>query len=426
MDEEPPTDGTVRLSHQGLPVRSLSATVLTDGGAPDALTSKHDITFGSAEGNDVVLSDPTVSAFHACVSRGSDGLLVRDLGSTNGTSVGTVRFHDAAVVTPPGSVLAMGHTRVRIDDGSVVLVDHGDTKFGAVLGVSPPMRRIFATLRRLAPSDMPSLILGESGTGKERVARAIHDASARANGPWEVVDCGALTPQLFASELFGHVRGSFTGATRDHVGAFARASGGTLFLDEVGDLPPEIQSALLGALERKRVRPVGSKTDVPIDVRVIAATSRDLRKAVNANAFRLDLYYRLAVVLLELPPLRARPEDIPILAEHFLREVDANVPLASILPAEELARLMTHDWPGNARELRNTVLSALTLGTFENGDATEMPSFRQAKRAAVDAFEAQYLRKLLESTSGNVRAAARAANMDRKYLTQLLARHQLK
>jgi DNA-binding NtrC family response regulator len=204
--------------------------------------------------------------------------------------------------------------------------------------------------------------VGESGTGKELFARAVHEHSKRADGPFVVVDCASLTPTLVASELFGHEKGAFTGADRRHQGAFERADGGTIFLDEIGELPEQLQPNLLGVLERRRFRRLGGRDEIEVDVRVVSATNRDLRAEVNAGTFRLDLYYRLAVVRFAVPSLRERPEDIPILIEHFLREAGETAPMGEVVPPAVMAGLQRHHWPGNVRELRNYVEATVAMG----------------------------------------------------------------
>jgi DNA-binding NtrC family response regulator len=312
------------------------------------------------------------------------------------------------------------------------------------------MRRLMSQARRAAQSNVAVLLIGESGTGKELLARALHDASPRAAGPFVTIDCGAVTPTLVASELFGHERGAFTGAIQARSGAFEAADGGTLFLDEIGELAPELQVTLLGALERRRFCRVGGRKEISVDVRVVAATNRDLRSDVNSGVFRLDLYYRLAVVTLEVPPLRERPKDIPLLAEHFAREEGFEGPIAKLIPDETMARLMRHRLPGNVRELRNYVQAAVAMG--EPGDLP-LESHAAAPEAAgepdVDAlrrgwgafvaqpygeartrllreFELDYLKRLLERTHGNVAQAARDAQMARSHLNELLRRHKIR
>jgi DNA-binding NtrC family response regulator len=302
-----------------------------------------------------------------------------------------------------------------------------------------------AQVARAAHSDISVLVTGESGTGKELIARALHDLGPRQGRPFVTVDCGALPPTLIGSELFGHERGAFTGADRAHVGAFEAAHGGTLFLDELGELPPALQATLLGVLERRVVRRLGSRTDTPIDVRVVAATHRDLRAEVNAGTFRLDLYYRLAVVTLHAPPLRERPDDIPLLVEHFLRDAGWDQPVAALISPAAMQALTSLHLAGNVRELRNLVEAAVVMGepalrepapgevaSASPVDAAQAASLRadlalpykDARAGLLDAFERAYLDALLARAGGNVSAAARLGRLTRSHLTELIARHR--
>jgi DNA-binding NtrC family response regulator len=434
-------EGTVPIRSSGVAVRVIRVEVVA---GPDAgksqVASSDTVRIGTAEGNDLVLGDPTVSRFHLELRRTDGRIQVEDLGSTNGTRIGPVLLSRSSAGVDAGSVLEIGGTSLRLLDGEIVTLEDGPAELGEIRGTSPAIRRLMATAQRVAKSEVSVLLLGESGTGKELVARAIHDASARASEPFVTVDCAAIAPTLFASELFGHERGAFTGAERQHIGAFERANGGSVFLDEIGELGPELQSALLGVLERRKLRRVGGRQDLEIDVRLISATHRDLRAQVNAGSFRLDLFYRIAVVLLELPPLRARASDIPLLIEHFLREAGHDEPIERLFPPAELKRLVEHSWPGNVRELRNVVLGTLALGEAPAlgppvqaqterhpapGSLLEL-AFRDAKRKVVDEFELAYVRALLERSGGNIRQAARDARMDRSYLMELVKRHRLK
>jgi transcriptional regulator with GAF, ATPase, and Fis domain len=328
---------------------------------------------------------------------------------------------------------------VRVTDDALIAPEPTPDRFGGLVGTSLALRRLITRAHKVSRADVPVLLFGESGTGKEVIARAIHDESPRASEAFVTVDCAALSPTLFSSELFGHERGAFTGAERQHTGAFERADGGTVFLDEIGELTPELQAALLGVLERGKVRRLGGQKDVDVDVRVVCATHRDLREAVNSTAFRLDLFYRIAVVLLEVPPLRERAADIPALVSHFVKEAGGG-DVDALFPKEAMDRLQAHRWPGNVRELRNVVLGALALGETKQvlegaqaslglADVAEQLgdlSFREAKQRMVDAFERHYLTRLLERAEGNVRQAARDARMDRSYLMELIRRHGLK
>jgi two-component system, NtrC family, response regulator GlrR len=301
---------------------------------------------------------------------------------------------------------------------------------------------VIGQLERVAATDATVLLLGETGTGKELAAESIHRESSRANGPFIIVDCGAIPSELLESELFGHERGAFTGALRSREGAFSAAAGGTIFLDEIGELPRDLQPKLLRALSRRAVKPVGGEAYVDVDVRVIAATNRDLRQEVNVDRFRGDLYYRLAVVEVRLPPLRDRLDDLPILVETMLRESRATpIETSRLLAAPFLAQLREHRWPGNVRELRNAIDRALALGPWEpepSAKTTEPPGglsgppidlsrpFKEARDDWTATFERAYLAALLVEHGGNIRAAARAAGIDRVHLYRLLARHGLR
>jgi DNA-binding NtrC family response regulator len=392
------------------------------------------ISVGTAKDNGLVVGDFTVSRYHLEASPHPGGVLVTDLGSTNGTYVGAVRIERAIV--PPGTAITLGGTTIRFDDAvKRTFASASDVQQHAgMIARSPQLLKLFADIERVASTQTSVLIVGESGTGKERVAEALHAGSGRTGEPLVTIDCGALSSALLASELFGHERGAFTSADRVHVGAFERARGGTVFLDEIGELPAADQSALLGVLERRRFRRVGGSAEIDLDARVIAATNRDLRAEVNNGRFRHDLYHRLAVVVLRLPPLRERRDDILPLVEHFARELGAGGPLESVFGPETLARWQRHPWPGNVRELRNAVEAALVVGPGSFGDepiagaSTDGPllPYKDARAALVREFERDYLTRLLAEAKGNVSQAARAAKMDRSHLIDLLHRHGLK
>ncbi|AKF03756.1 Response regulator of zinc sigma-54-dependent two-component system [Sandaracinus amylolyticus] len=431
---------TVPLLSYGLPVQTLSITVTAGPLAGRSVVSERDVlTIGSASGNDLVLEDPTVSRFHLELRSSGGRIEIVDLGSTNGTRVGPVLLRQSRAEIAAGTTITLGGTQLRVEDGAWI-VDDDAPPIAGLYGRSEPLRRLAATIASLAPTNVSVYVRGESGTGKELVARAIHDSGPRREQPFVTVDCGAISPTLFASELFGHERGAFTGADRRHVGAFERANGGTVFLDEVAELSPELQASLLGALERRRIRRVGGTQDIPIDLRVVCATHRDLRAEVNANRFRLDLFYRLAIVRVLVPPLRERASDVPTLIAHFLEEAGYEGPIDALFPPASIDELKRRPWPGNVRELRNTVLATLALGRPPPDDdddappsapgATAIPDallrrpYKEARREVVDAFERRYLEALLERTE-SVRAAAREASMDRSYLIELLRRHGL-
>jgi DNA-binding NtrC family response regulator len=396
---------------------------------------------GTARDNALVVGDFTVSRYHLEVAAHPGGILVTDLGSTNGTYIGNVRIERAIV--PPGTLVTLGGTTIRFDDAvrRTVPATTETHNLAGMIARSPAMLRLFADIERVAATPSSVLIVGESGTGKERVAEALHARSGRTREPLITIDCGALSSNLIASELFGHEKGAFTGADRVHPGAFERAKNGTVFLDEIGELPAADQSSLLGVLERRRFRRVGGTSEIEIGARVIAATNRDLRAEVNTGRFRHDLYHRLAVVVLRLPPLRDRREDILPLVEHFARELGADGPIQTVFPTDTLARWQRHPWPGNIRELRNAVEAALVVGPTahaepllpaprdddgESSDTGPLLPYKDARAAVVRKFERGYLVRLMAQAGGNVSAAARVAKMDRSHLIDLLHRHGLK
>ena len=432
----------LQADRQYLPVQTLRVDVeegLDKGQSHVALADAFSI--GTSEGNDLVLSDPTVSRYHVDLTRGAQGIVVIDRGSTNGTFAGSTRIERGLVA--PGTRLRLGRSLLRVTDAEATTVDlHAGEVLADLHGRSAVMRRLMAQIERCAQTDVSVLIAGESGTGKELIARALHSVGPRAAGPFVVVDCGALAPHLVASELFGHERGAFTGAEQRHPGAFERAHGGTLFLDEVGELPAELQSVLLGALERRRFRRVGGRQEIEVDVHVVSATNRDLRAEVNANTFRLDLYYRLAVVGLSVPPLRERPEDLGLLIAHFLREAGYDGDANALFSPTKMQELSRYRWPGNVRELRNVVEATLAIGEAPlpgavaqetasgsaGGDVEHLLHlpYKQARQEILADFELRYVHNLLDSTGGNVSEAARVARMDRSYLSGLVKRLGLK
>jgi two-component system response regulator GlrR len=396
------------------------------------------ITLGSAPGAGVRIADREVSRLHAELEPTDRGTWVRDLGSRNGTFVDELQV--GAAMLPDGARIRVGGTDVVLRypaEATLVELWPHET-FGGLIGASTPMRELFAQMSRVAPSEAPALILGETGTGKELVARAIHDASARKSGPFVIVDCAALASSLIEGELFGHTRGAFTGAVAARAGSFEAAHGGTIFLDEIGELPLALQPKLLRVLESRTVKRLGESDHRPIDVRLVAATHRDLRRMVNAGAFREDLYFRVAVLPLMLPPLRARKSDIPLLFRHFL---------AGRQPVEPVSEREISDmpWLGNVRELRNFVERVCAIGAKEalqsshaaSQDAPLPPGaadaaavafdqpFKEFRERWIDHGEREYLQRLLERHGRNVPAAAEQAGLDRTYVYRLIRKHGL-
>jgi two-component system response regulator GlrR len=386
---------------------------------------------GSHESNDLVLGDDSVSKHHLEINVGPDGYRIVDLSSSNGTFMGAVRVGEVTVVEPV--TLTLGTTTLKISPVPVEAEVPASTRtsFGSVLGRSVAMRELFEQLDAVSNSDCSVLIEGETGTGKEQVAESIHSESARKDAPFVVVDCGALLGELMESELFGHAKGAFTGAVEERKGLLAMADGGTVFLDEVGELPPPLQAKLLGVIERRKVTPLGTSIAKPIDVRVIAATNRNLAREVNEGRFRADLFFRLAVVRLRVPPLRERLDDIPMLVEAFLvslREREGSHIPQQLSPIE-LARLSAQPWVGNVRELRNAVeRAALKLGGTNapvEPDPGRPEPFIRARDRFVDEFERRYLTDILERCELNVSEAARQSGVDRRNFQRLLRRHQI-
>jgi len=399
------------------------------------------VVIGTAADAGLALSDDRVSARHAEVTVVDGRFAVRDLGSTNGTWFEGSRLERAVVAA--GATLRLGRSAVRIEPEAQPLdvVPSQARRFGELVGASLAMREVFAVLERVSASDVTVLVEGETGTGKELVARALHAASDRRAGPFVAVDCGALPEGLLDSELFGHVKGAFTGAAAPRAGLFARAERGTIFLDELGRIPPSVQARLLRVLEERVVRPLGGDRERTIDVRVIAAARDDLDAEVAAGRFRADLLYRLGVVRVRLPPLRSRREDLPLLIAALLRARGLDDPQPS---GPALERLLAHGWPGNVRELRNVIDRALALtpgarrfaelivrvepgATTDDGAAgvrSDLP-FADAKQLVLHDFERRYLADVLARADGNITAAARLAELDRKHLRTLARRHGL-
>jgi len=388
---------------------------------------------GTAAGCDLRLRDDSVSRRHLELSVHPDGIEVRDLESKNGSFYLGARFQQiragvGAQITIGSTLLALLATRRRDE------VLYPAERFGGLVGTSVVMRRLFAELERLAAGDASVLLVGETGTGKDVAAHALHAASRRCQAPFVICDVAAISGHLIESELFGHVRGAFTGADRDRAGAFEQAAGGTLFLDEIGELELPLQPRLLRMLETSSVRRVGSADYVRCDVRVVAATNRDLAAEVDAGRFRADLYHRLAVAELRVPPLRERLDDLPLLCQAFLAG------RSLVVPRDTVAALSAYAWPGNVRQLKNVLERAAALAA---GDGLLRPEvlgigvvaaeplpppdpdipFKDAKERLIEVWEAEYVVNLLERCQGNVTQAARVAGLDRAHLYRILRKH---
>jgi transcriptional regulator with GAF, ATPase, and Fis domain len=425
---------TMSIAGRGVLVQPLGAIirVLDAPATPRALRLDHGTAIlGAGPECQLVIDNPRVSRAHVEIGLVPEGISVRDLGSRNGTLYLGQRVQ--AMTLAPGARIHLGPVEVALDpdlDTLGTTEPHPEPSYRGMIGASLGMRKLFAALARLEGSLVTVLVTGESGVGKELVARALHEGSSVAKGPLVTVNCGAIPPDLVASELFGHRRGAFTGASDNRRGAFDAADGGTLFLDEIGELPLDVQPMLLRALESGEVRPVGADRSSHVRVRVVAATHRDLRSDVRASRFREDLYYRLAVVELLVPPLRERLDDIEALANRFAESAGIGP-----LPGELVARLRSRRWPGNVRELRNVVQAYAALGRLppdvmgagDDDDLDRMVDvarpYADQKDALVEKFTRAYLVRLMQHTNGNQAAAARLSGLDRSWLWRLLVKH---
>ena len=399
----------------------------------DVITQR--VLIGQSPVCQVRLGDPTVSRRHAALEAERGWIRIVDLESSNGTFVNHARIRDGCL--RGGETVGVGATTLRFDLDDAPHLAHAfeQARFGRVIGASREMRCLYPVLSRLAESDVPLLIEGETGTGKELVAESVHEVSARKDGPFVVLDCTTVSPSLLEAELFGHERGAFTGAVVSRRGLFEEAHGGTLFIDEIGDLDITLQAKLLRALEKKEVRRVGGNKWIRVDVRIIAATRRDLDREVQAQRFRDDLFYRLAVARVELPPLRRRAGDVALLTRTFWAALGGD---DAELTHDVMQRFENHDWPGNVRELHNAVARQIALGdavfrrdtiVVDHAEADfidrvvgEAKPLAAARDRVMLEFERRYLARMLELHGGNVTRAAQACGIGRRYFQMLRAK----
>jgi len=448
MTHDPPTNrGETELNAAVQPTTTTTVPRLTiisgpASGRAFAMASQL-ATAGRHATNDLVIDDPRVSGVHLQLRRVGDRVHVRDAGSTNGTWLGRHRISEIELAAGAEIQLGGSTIRIEVDDDATASPLSPSDSFGDLVGQSPVMRELFATLERVAPKEIGLLLQGETGTGKEEVARAIHAKSARAAAPFIVIDATALPETLAESLLFGHEKGAFTGAQERRPGFFEVAHGGTVFLDEIGELSGPLQSKFLRVLERHEVTRVGGQQPIKVDVRVIAATHRDLRHEIDAGRFREDLYFRLAPVRVMLPPLRDRADDIPIICQKLLSQIAGDRML--LIENSALAHLLAQPWPGNVRELRNVLTRAAALatddvikradvagegfgfrGTREERSALDLSgTFGVAKDRAIERFESAYLAALMKRCGGNLSLASREADLARHHLRDLLRKRGL-
>jgi two-component system response regulator HydG len=404
---------------------------------------------------DVVLTDlklPGLSGLDLCerlvANRPDIPVVVMTAFGSMDTAIAAVRVGAYDFVTKPIDMemlrlvleRALRHRALQEQVKTLSATVARSRRYDALMGESPPMQRLYQQLAQIAVSDAAVLITGESGTGKELVAQALHHHSPRAQGPFVAVNCPALPPTLLESELFGHARGAFTDARTEHKGLFVQADGGTLFLDEIGDLPLELQPKLLRALEASTVRPIGSTKDIRFDVRLITATNRALDAAVEAGQFREDLFYRINVIAIEMPPLCVRGTDILLLAQQFLeRFATRSGKRVSGITEEAAQKLLAYAWPGNVRELRNAIERAVALTRYDRLVVDDLPDTIRAYRKShlrfdsesptellsMEEVERRYIRHVLEAVGGNKTLAARVLGFDRRTLYRKLSQYGL-
>jgi two-component system, NtrC family, response regulator GlrR len=417
--------------------QEFEVTVVSGPDVGKTLTGRDKVLVGKGAEATFQLKDEEVSRVHLELAWEGDGIRVKDRASTNGTFLAGARIQQMTVYEE--ALLTLGSTVLRVARAMPGGAKAVRTSFGKIIGRSPPMLALYEQLEKAAPTYSTVMLLGETGTGKEVIAEAIHAASARRAKPFVIVDCGNMAPNLIESELFGHVKGAFSGAVNDRKGAFLEADGGTVFLDEIGELPLELQPRLLRVLESGTVKRLGEDKPKKVDVRIVAATHRALEAEVKKGTFRQDLWFRLAVVLARVPPLRDRKEDIPLLVRHFVAQLgrgDFELPIAL------RDQLLAWSWPGNVRELRNVIERALAGGEVEvgsgagaetsapapmggvNEDLSALP-FKDAKEKLVEAFTAQYIATLLDRCGHNISEVARTAGLARAYVHKLVNKYGL-
>jgi DNA-binding NtrC family response regulator len=393
------------------------------------------VTIGTLPECDLVLTDPTVSRRHAEVEERSGGYMLRDRDSTNGTFLDGVKVREAYL--SPGSIIRLGQTEMTFSplEERIDILQSSADRFGELIGSSSPLREVYGILERIAPTDVTVLLEGETGTGKELAARAVHSHSRRASSPFVVIDCGAVAPNLIESELFGHEKGAFTDAVKARQGAFELADGGTIFLDEIGELSLDLQPKLLRALDQRETKRVGADKPVTVNVRVISATNKDLDKEVKAGRFREDLFYRLSVVRVSMPPLRKRKEDIETIAGHLLASISSDIgkKITGLSP-EALTALTAYSWPGNVRELKNVLGRAAALCDGKRIEAKDLFLSQGKKTATFEGLSGKTLEEIeksaiaatLKSVDGNKTEAAKVLGIAYSTLYEKMKKYRMR
>ncbi|MEE2757386.1 MAG: sigma 54-interacting transcriptional regulator [Myxococcota bacterium] len=430
--------------------------VVVDGNdkGKELAVQKSIVRIGANERNDFVLDDDTVSRFHCEIRQVNGEYLFVDKQSTNGSFIGKLKVREAILYA--NCEILIGNSLVRfmpmVEEVKIYPINHH--QYGEMVGASARMHDVYGLIDKIAPSELSVVIEGETGTGKELAARAIHANSRRSKGPLVIFDCSAFPENLLESELFGHEKGAFSGAIRTHRGVFERAEGGTVFFDELGEMPTNLQPKFLRALESGEIRRVGGERTIKTDVRVVAATNRNLLGMVDDGSFRQDLFYRMAKVTMTLPPLRERPDDLGRLALHFLEQIKSGQPhLANVKGFSEdaLTLMSQYNWPGNIRELRNVVERSITFCEGDYVSVGDLPNdlqarlgrtpidsnapgvkalppgtgLKEAKERMIAHFEKDYLFSLLERHNMNISRVAREAGIDRRHVYRLMKKYEI-
>lgn len=430
IGNDPPTK-IIQFKPEGEKFRTLNPILTVTG--PDKSSRRisfkgGSLVIGARADSDVVIADDTVSGRHCEFVKKGSHLILRDLGSTNGTWLKGAKISEVPLTDPAEITIGTTHVRLSWEEQEESVKPSGEDRLMNLVGASEPMRRLYTKIQRVAPTDLTVLIQGETGSGKELVARAIHDLSLRAPKPFVALNCGAISQNLIESELFGHERGAFTGAVGRHPGAFEQALGGTLFLDELGELPLNLQPKLLRVLENQTLRRVGGTEDLRVDVRVVAATHRNLREEVAKGTFREDLYFRLYVVPLAVPPLRERSEDIGLLSRHFVSQSKGNRPVR--LSEGAVQKLAQHAWPGNVRELKNVILRSMVFSEEDEISPEEIQLGEGSlgvQAGAINLMEVEKgkILEALEKTGGNKTKAAELLGIAKSTLFKKLKEYEI-